>query len=223
MYFKFHDNLPTSVVRTTFDLYTENVPERTYHSLTGEVCDKSTIINIPAEATHIHAIHFFSTKSSFTYYYPGKGYPLGEGSFLPPLPLLKVGDCYAEGMVVQTGNSILNIDIEEDILPFKGKIISLNEHTVSYVEAELHCRDLWRRKNIKWRMPDLLELADMYYRQEELCKLLQHCGGQPCTLDEYWCQDSSVIELGVTFHMSTGQPAIANKEEQKQTRLIHDY
>lgn len=85
MYFKFQENLPTSVLRAVFDFYKENDPAHSFPSLTAAIQHKSTLLEVPEQATHLRAIRFLTAHSSFLYYFPDEGYPLEKGSFLPSL------------------------------------------------------------------------------------------------------------------------------------------
>lgn len=223
MYFKFQENLPTSVLRAVFDFYKENDPAHSFPSLTAAIQHKSTLLEVPEQATHLRAIRFLTAHSSFLYYFPDEGYPLEKGSFLPPLRSYAVGDCYAGGMVMQTGVDRQENAVEEDILPYKGKILALEEQTACYQEEKEERNATKEEDFVSWHLPDILELAAIYHHQDELNGLLGKLGGMPLREGNYWCRDNSVIELGVVFHMATGQPSIVPKDQLHQIRLVHSY
>lgn len=231
MYFQFHENLPASVTRAIFHFYTKNDPGRPLSYLSASIHSKSAMVEVPEEATHLRSICFLTPKNAFTCYYPAEGYDLREGGHLPPLYTPVVGDLYAGGMVMQTGTDRQETEIESDILPYKGKIIALKEETAGYREEKNEDR-LFRPEeglplppdsDTSWHLPDILELAAIYRRQSALNEWLIRNGGDPLSLETYWCRDNSVIEWGVAFHMATGQPSIVPKNEPHQIRLIRSY
>lgn len=231
MYFKFHENLPASVIRAVFDLYTIDDLDRTPYYLCAGIHDKSAMVHVPEQATHVRSICFFTPTQSFTYYYPAEGYALAGGGHLPPLKAYAVGDLYAGGLVMQTGIDRPDLEIEADILPYKGKIIALEEQIGGYREEKNEGHfflpecdaSLAADTCTPWHLPDILELATIYRHQAALNELLLLSGGMPLCPENYWCRDNSVIELGVAFHMATGRPSIVSKEERHRIRLVRGY
>lgn len=223
MHFKFHENLPSSVLRAVFDFYRENDPARSFPSLTAAIQHKSTLLDVPDQATHLRAIRFLTAHSSFLYYFPDEGYALKKGSHLPPLRSYSIGDRYAGGMVMQTGVGRQEIAVEEEILPYKGKILALDEQTACYQEQKPEESATAEEDTTSWRLPDILELAALYHHQDELNGFLRKLGGMPLCDGNYWCRDNSVIELGVVFHIATGRPSIVPKDQQHQVRLVRSY
>lgn len=231
MYFQFHENLPASVTRAVFHFYTKDDPGRTPYYLPVQIHSKSAMANVPEKATHLRSICFLTPKNAFAYHYPAEGYDLLEGGHLPPLNAYAVGDLYAGGMVMQTGTDRQDPEIEADILPYKGKIIALQETTDGYREETTDDRPFRQEEGFplppdtctSWHLPDIVELATIYRHQSELNELLIRNGAAPLGSDKYWCRDNSVIELGVAFHMATGRPSIVPKEEPHQIRLIRGY
>lgn len=223
MYFKFPDNLPASVVRVTFDFHATGEPGGTHHFLPAPIADKSTFVDVPRHVTHLHAIQFHTVADAFTYYYPAQGYPLSEGGFLPPLLPPTLGEPYAGGIVIQTGRNYPNRQADPEIQLFQGTLIALQEETNSYPQGESYCRQLTRQTGIPWELPDLHTLIDFHERQATIDRLLLRHGGVPLTPAAYWCQDNSVVELGISFHLLNARYAIEKKTEQKQIRPIARY
>lgn len=231
MYFQFHENLPASVTRAVFHFYTKDDPGRLPFYLAAAVHRKSAMVNVPEEATHLRSICFLTSKNTFTYYYPDEGYDLLEGGYLPPLKTHAVGELYAGGMVMQTGMDRPDTGIDTDILPYKGKIITLKEETAPYQEEKNEDCPILPEESLllagapctSWHLPDILELATLYRHQSKLNELLKRNGGELLSQETYWCRDDSVIELGVAFDMATGRPAIVPKEEPHQIRRIRGY
>lgn len=178
---------------------------------------------IPDEATHIRSAQFMSEKESFVYYFPDKGYRIADGIHLPPLLPPSVGDRYAGGIVIQTGFDRKSPRIDTEISSYKGSVIALHEQTLTYFNGMIYCETISEKSLASWRLPDILDLALLYNRQQELnCLLIQH---QATLLQDqtYWCHDNSVIDLGVAFSMATGSPEILSKKEKKQIRAILNY
>lgn len=223
MYFKFPDNLPASVVRATFDFYAAGEPGGTHLLLPASVADQSTFVDVPREVTHLHAIRFQTPGDAFTYYYPAKGYPLAEGGFLPTLIPPTPGEPYAGGIVIQTGRSYPHRQANPEIQPFQGILIALAEQTNSYPEGESYCRQLTLQTGTPWELPDLHTLMDFHDRQATIDRFLLRHGGIPLAPADYWCQDNSVVELGISFHLLSARYAIDKKTEQKQIRPIARY
>lgn len=124
---------------------------------------------------------------------------------------------------MQTGVDRQENAVEEDILPYKGKILALEEQTACYQEEKEGKSATAEEDFASWHLPDILELASIYHHQDELNGLLGKLGGMPLREGNYWCRDNSVIELGVVFHMATGQPSIVPKDQLHQIRLVHSY
>lgn len=231
MYFKFPENLPASVTRAVFDLYRINDPDSNSYYVSAQIHEKSALIHVPEQTTHLRSICFFTLTQAFIYHYPSKGYALVDGGHLPPLKTYAVGDLYAGGLVIQTGIDRPDLEIDADILPYKGKIIALEEQTGGYREEKngghLFLSEFGAPPAIdscaSWHLPDILELALLYRHQSSLNELLLRNGGMPLCQENYWCRDNSVIELGVAFHMATGRPSIVSKEERHQIRLVRAY
>ncbi len=223
MFFRLPDNLPASVIRATFDFYAASDPAGLHHLLTATLTDKSAFIEVPREATHLHAIRFQSEHDAFTYYYPGSGYPLCQGGTLPPLRRPAIGELYAGGLIIKTGQSRPCPAAHPDLLPFKGKVIALDEHTASYTDGETYCRLLARQTGTPWELPELEDLLDFHHRQSTLDKLLLDTSGCPLSAADYWCRDNSVVELGISFHLTTARYAIEKKTEEKQIRPVATY
>lgn len=223
MFFKLPDNLPASVIRATFDFYATGSSGGTHHLLAAPLADKSTFIDVPLEATHLHAIRFHNEYDAFTYYYPSGGYPLAEGGILPPLLIPAVGESYAGGLVIQNGQNNPDGTTGSDLVPFQGKIIAYHEHTATYSEGETYCRQLARQTGIPWELPELTDLLDLHHRQASVDRLLLQNGGSPLTANTYWCRDNSVVELGISFHLTTAHYAIEKKTEEKQIRPLACY
>lgn len=223
MFFKLPENLPASVIRATFDFYAVCDPGGTHHLLSTPLTDKSAFIDVPREATHLHAIRFESEQDAFTYYYSPGGYPLSEGGMLPPLLRHTAGELYAGGLIIQTGQSRPYPTAHPDFLPFQGKIIALHELTANYPDGETHCRQLARQTGTPWELPELEDLIDLHHRQNAINRLLLAHNGYPLAPASYWCRDNSVVELGISFELTTAQYAIEKKTDEKQIRPVARY
>lgn len=220
MYIVFPDNLPGSVISVCFE-FTSEANLLFYHLSEKSAIKKNcTSVAIPEEATHIQTLFFNTVNDRFAYYYPGRGYKLTEGSQLPPLVTPKSGDCYADGIVLHTGTNRSGNETETDILPFKGSVMSLHEKTRSYNEGLLFCSSISSSAMESWQLPDILELALLYNKQDELNRQLMKQQGTLLQDEEYWCLDNSVADLGVSFNMRVGTPAILSKNEKRQIRAI---
>lgn len=223
MFFKLPENLPASVIRATFDFYAAGDSGSPHYLLPAALTDKSAFIDVPREATHLHAIRFESEQDAFTYYYPADGYSLGQGGKLPPLLRHTVGELYAGGLIIQTGQSRPYPAAHPDFLPFKGKIIALQEHTANYPDGETYCHRLARQTGTLWKLPELEDLLDLHHRQTAINRLLLENNASPLVPSSYWCRDNSVVELGISFHLATARYAIEKKNEEKQIRPIAVY
>lgn len=223
MYFKLPVNLPVSVIRATFDFYATAASGGRHHLLSAPVTDKSCLIDVPREATHLHAIRFHTLSDRFTYYYPEGGYPLHAGGFLPPLIRHAVGEPYAGGLVLQTGSACPGAPSEADLLPYKGTLIALDEQTATYPEGETHSHTLTLQTGIDWELPGLYELIHFHEHQAAINRMLLENGGKPLSAAPYWCHDNSVVELGISFHLGTAHCSIEKKTAPKQIRFIAHY
>lgn len=220
MYFIFPENLPESVLSVHFEFTSEVNPFFFHLSEKIKIKDNSTSVATPKEATHIHALSFITLNDQFTYFYPQKGYKLSEGHQLPSLQMPKIGDSYANGIVMQTGISRSDKDTETDILPFKGSAMALHEKTMYYNEGLLFCDSLSPSGMECWQLPNMLELALLFNEQDKFNIQLIKQQGTLLQDEEYWCLDDSVADLGVTFNMRTGSPAILSKNEKRQIRPV---
>lgn len=223
MYFKLPANLPPSVIRATFDFYATAASGGRHHLLPAPVTDKSSLIDVPHEATHLHAIRFHTLSDHFTYYYPEGGYPLSAGGFLPPLISYAVGEPYAGGIVIQTGSTYASAPSEANLLPYKGTLIALDEQTATYPEGETHSHTLALQTGTGWELPGLSDLIHFHEHQAIINRFLLENGGKPLSATDYWCHDNSVVELGISFHMGTTHCSIEKKTTPKQIRLIVHY
>lgn len=220
MYIIFPDNLPESVLSVCFEFTSEANPLFYHVSEKAAIKKNCTSVGIPEEATHIHTLFFNTANDRFAYYYPDNGYKLSEGYQLPPLLTPKSGDYYANGIVLHTGTNRSGHETETDILPFKGSVMALHEKTMSYNEGLLFCSSISSSALESWQLPDILELALIYNNQDEFNRQLMKRQGTLLQDEEYWCLDDSVADLGVSFHMRVGTPAILVKNEKRQIRPV---
>ena len=223
MYFIFPDNLPPSVQKAAFEFTSEEYP--LYHYITPdiEILDQGISIAIPDEASHIRSIRFTTFLSHFTYYYAEKGYRIAQGLHLPLFRVPVIGDLYANGVVIQTGENTSGQLMEADIIPYKGSVMEIQEQALDYFDALIYCESISEGTLGNWHLPDMLNLVLLHTKQQEFNMHLAKRQGTLLYDEEYWCKDNSVIDLGITFNMANNSLEICLKKEKRQVRAILDY